>query len=513
MDTRTLVSALSWASEWYPNSEAFIQAERELRLTYVEVEEAARGVATILADAGVGASDRVAFLCRTTVEHAIGFFGVQMLGGIPVTLHVRESPGVLRDLADHIDPAVLVYQSEFRDEAKSLQDDPVNRILELGQLDDASNRGGDCSLIDRACMVDKSVPDVDVLPEDVAFIALSSGTTGRPKGVVHTHEEAIEGAHLGQYKLGVQNHGTYLVQATPSFIGWAMLLFPIVNTAATAVFLERWDPERVLWIVDRESLDLLLLVSTQWRQVLQADPAQFDTSSVRNAIYTGEPIGKNRLKEIRSNVCERVYTVYSSTEALNVGTALFPEQVTQETLGSVGRPVPNTDLRLVNPDSRDPDDRVDRGEIGEVVMRGPSVASQLWDSDRVDDPFHEDGWWFSGDLAHVGDDGNLYLVGRSDNMIISGGIKIYPEYVEKVLEENPHLEEAAVIGMPDDQWGERVTAFVVADDDFSADSLDEWCLNHENLSNYQRPREYKSVSDLPRTNTGKLDRTSLIETE
>lgn len=517
MDTRTLPAALGQVAEWYPNRTAFVQAGGDLsrRYTYAEVYATAAQFANSLHSAGVSPGERVAFLSQTTVEHAVAYLGTQLAGAIPATLHVREAPATIGAMLDHVAPKVLVFQPEFGelvDDTKETTESDIELSVYFDHRE--SIQVPDFGVPYSRFVADASTnpPAVDVAPDDVAFINFSSGTTGMPKSIVHTQEEAIEGAHLGQYKLRIRSGGTYLIQATPSFIGWSMLLFPTVNTGSTGVFLERWSPEAVLEAMETYELDLLLLVSTQWRHVLAENPAKYDTSSVTHAIYTGEPINTDLLSQIQEQICEDVYTVYSSTEALNAGTVLFPEEVTESTLGSVGKPVPNVDLRLVDPETSNPEAVVDCGEVGEVLLRGPPVAESIWNpTPETSGLFHEDGWWISGDLGRVGPDGNLHLVGRTDNMIVSGGINIYAEGVERELERHPEIREALIVGVPDKQWGETVKAYVVTEADLTAEALEEWCQESYRLADYQRPRYYEFVTSLPRTASGKLDRNAVDE--
>jgi len=198
---------------------------------------------------------------------------------------------------------------------------------------------------------------------------------------------------------------------------------------------------------------------------------------------------------------------------MTAGVGMTPNMVSEDVLDSVGRPTPNTDVRLIDPGSGDPEAEVESGEVGEAIIRAPSIAQEIWnDPERTRENFHPDGWWFSGDLARLGDDGNVRIEGRVDNMIISGGINIYAEGVEELIEEHPAIAESAVVSIPHEEWGEAVMAyFVPADDGVSIDELDEWCKENDKIGNYQRPRQWQTVKELPRTNTGKLDRASLRE--
>lgn len=514
-DVRTVNAALEQLAEWRPNHTAFIQAETGRRETFIEVNEIAQSLANALSDNGVGKGDVVTLLSRTTVEHALSYFAVQKVGAIPATLHNREAPNKIVFLVDQVGAKGLFFQPQFADTAEAISDHiGLDLIVEYDRDGTAEISGFGTPLSTLLDEGSSRSVGVDVNPSDPAFINFSSGTTGEPKGIVHTHEEAIECAHAGQFIFSPHSDDTILNSFTPSFIGWQNMTLPIVNAGGKSVMVEEWNPQLVLQMVEDEAVTIFLLVPTQWKMLLDADINQYDLSSVRLGGYAGETMGEDLFRRLREDVTENFFTVYGTTETMDCGIALLPHEVTEETLASVGKPVPNTEVRIVEPDSHDPLAPVEQGEAGELILRGPSIAEEVWDDPvTTDEIFHEEGWWFSGDLARVGDDGNVYIEGRTDNMIISGGLNIYAEGVEGTIEAHPSVVECAVIGVPHDQWNEAVKAFVVTRDDVTVGDLDEWCKNNDNLGNYQRPREWEFVDELPRTNTGKLNRSVLRERE
>ena len=513
-DTRTTKHAFEQVATWYPEKTAFVQAFSDRRVTFAEANVRARRIANGLADRGVELGDRVAVLADPSIEHACVFFGVQKLGAVCSTLHVRESRSVLEEMVRDLGARAVVFDHAYADVAEALAEDDndVETCVEYGR--EAGESSVVTSLSDLEAGAAETEPDVDVAPDDVAFVNFSSGTTGRPKGVVHTHEQAVEACHAGQYMFSSTDRDTLLNASTPSFIAWKILTFPITNVGGTVVFMGEWQPARVGEVVDAEDVTLLNLVPTQWKMVARhgLDPEQF--SSLRMAGYGGEPMGVELFEQLRASVSEDVTAQYGTTETVNSGLCLLPHRVTQETLSSIGRPAPNVDVRILEPDTHDPDAEVPDGEVGELVVRGPAVATRVWnDPEKTAEIFHDEGWWFSGDLAERREDGNVYLRGRTDNMIISGGINIYAEGVETVLESHPDVVESAVVGVPDEEWGERVTAYVVASGELTAEALDDWCVASEDLADYQRPRAYEFVDALPRTNTGKLNRAELRKRE
>ena len=514
-DTRTVARMLEQVAEWYPENTAFVQAESGRRLTYAEATDRARRLATALAAAGVGHGDRVAQLADPSIEHALAFYGVQTLGAIDATLHVRESVNVIREMVADLEPSALLFDAAYAELAGRIQEaDPgIDCYVEYG--DGAGGTDFATALETFIDGVEPAAPSADVTPDDPAFINFSSGTTGRPKGVVHTHEEAIEACHGGLYMFQPNDGDVLLNASTPSFIAWKILALPITNVGGTLVLVADWQPDRIADIVHEEGVTLLNLVPTQWKMVARhgLDPSKFE--SVRLAGYAGEAMGTELFAEIQASVSDDVTAQFGTTETMQSGLALLPHRVTEDTLQSIGRPVPNVDVRIIEPDTHDPEATVETGEVGELIVRGPAVAETVWkDPEKTREIFHPDGWWFSGDLAERRADGNVYLRGRTDNMIISGGINIYAEGVEGVIEGHPAVAECAIIGVPDETWGEAVTAYVIpAEAGVDVETLDAWCRENDDLADYQRPKAWTLVEELPRTNTGKLDRASIRAAE
>lgn len=512
--TRTLKSAFNQVAEWYPEKDAFIQAfQEDRRCSFQEANRRARRFANGLRHLGVEKGDRVAFLSRTSVEHAIAYFAISKIGAIPVTLHNREAPGALGKMINRVNPSVLVFQPNFTDHVEQFREQ-VERETEyivFDQLGDAP----DFALSYSDIVADQTAeePQVSVSPEDVAFLNFTSGSTGEPDPIVHTHSEAIESMHAGYYLHDTQNDDVVLNAFSPAFIAWPNSVFPTLNTASTNVFLEKWDVTDVLDAVDRYGVTRLILIPTMWKMLMEGPIEDYELDSIRIAGYAGEPMSKELFQQLREEITDNIFGAYGSTESMLTNCALRPENITEETLESVGRPMPNVEARIIEPESKDPEAKVERGEIGELILRGPAIADRVWkDEERTKERFHSDGWWLSGDLARVEADGNIYLQGRTDNMIISGGINIYPERVEKALEGHPEIIEAAVIGVEHEKWGEAVTAFIRANHSLTADELEQWCKDNPDLADYQRPQEFRFVEDLPRTNTGKIDHQELRKT-
>ncbi|MFB6149527.1 MAG: class I adenylate-forming enzyme family protein [Halobacteriales archaeon] len=512
MDVRTLKFSLNRAAKWYPDHEAFVQgfAGPDRRYTFAEANDAARRIANGLADLGIEHGDRIALLNDSTVEHALAHYGATKIGAVPAAVHAREAPNPIAEMVNRIRASALIFHPRYAEKVDRFRDQLTytDTLIGLDTVDSIPAYAHGLSTL----MADAPAtePDVTVEPDDMAFLNFSSGTTGTPKALVTRHEQITTMLQLEAG--GMTEEWRVLNAFSPPFMGWENVALTNVHAGATTVFHDG-DVRRVPELAENEELTRISLVTTPWRLIHRSgNLEQYDLSSVESAGISGEPINPELYWELAEQVTENIGTGYGLTETMGSGTGLPARLIDEETIESVGKPGMGCDVRVIDPDSQDPDATVPDGEVGEVIINGPSVCQEIWeDPDRTAETFHEDGWVFTGDLGHI-EDGFLYLEGRSDNMIISGGINVYPERVERVLEDHPDIAECAIIGVDDEEWGERVVAYVIPlVEELTAEALEEWCLNSDDLADYQRPREYVFVETLPRNSADKLDRTALRE--
>jgi len=555
MTVRTIPFTLRRAARWYGDREAFVQGfgGDDRRYTYAEADAETRRLAAGLADLGVAHGDRVALLGDSTVEHALLHYACTRLGAVPAGLHVREAPNPLAAMVDRIGATALVFDPAYDEKVDRLRDgldgDPALVALDrLGETPafarplSAATPGaaGDAPEADQAANTPEGDPavdeseadpaadeseadqaadapeaddvDADVAADDVAFLNFSSGTTGLPKPLVTRHGQVTEMTHVEAG--GTTEEARVLNAFGTGFMGWEDVTLTNVAVGATTVF-HAGDVERVAELVERERLTRVSLITTPWRILLRSGELEaHDLSSVESAGVSGEPISPALYRELTETVTENVGTGYGLTETMGSGTSLPARLVDEDTVDSVGKPGLSCDVRVIEPGSRDPGATLPDGEVGEVIVNGPSVCAAVYDDpETTAELFHEDGWVFTGDRGHL-DDGFLYLAGREANTIISGGVNVYAERVERALADHPGVAAVAVVGTPHERWGEAVKAYVVrADDGLTADGLDAWCRDSDDLPDHKRPRAYEFVDELPRNNPGKVDRAALRERE
>ena len=461
-----------------------------------------------------GQGDRIAFLCEGSVEHTILWNGALKAGCVVSNLHTRGSPDTIRYCIDALSPQVLVLDAEF---SEFVRDDIAPRlsttvdVVVIGEspVDDAESASSFTS--DRP----ETSPDVAIGERGLAAIMWTSGTTGMPKGWCFTNRGLVERG-MKILSVGTQRQHTRRLQGlTPSFAAWYSGILPVLLTNATTYFLGEWDPERYLRAIEEREITSVTLVPTMWQEVLRLETLdEYDLSSLRSIGAAGERLTVETVKALREHVCDRVSNSYSATEAV-VTHVLYDErneELIEEVSGTVGKAVPGALVRVVEPDGS-PDDQKPPGEVGELIVRTSDHPVWAWNDTVKSENAFTDGWWCSGDLGYKDEDGYLFLEGRKDFVIMSKGIKVHPDPIEERLDGHPKVDESAVVGVADDEFGERVTAVVsTSDESLSPDELDRWCLDDDSIARYERPREYRIVTEpLPKTVTGKLDRTSTVD--
>jgi 2-furoate---CoA ligase len=474
-----LARSLQYAAERTPGAEALVDGER--RLTYAELRGRAARIAGGLADQGHGRGDRVAAVVRNRLESVELFWACQWLGAVFVPISWRIAGDEQRYCAEDAGARICLTVDAGLDELRASQEHP-------GAL--------------------------DLADDAFAVMLYTSGTTGRPKGVPRSHRAERAGG-LSQviqhgYAFGDRTLGVmplYHTMGDHSLIAMSLI-------GGCYVCQPAWDADEALWLIEQERITSLYLAPTLFHDLVHSPALRdHDLSSVEVIGYAGAAM-TGALAERCADVFKprMFFNHYGSTEIYT-----FSIQRGQRAKpGCAGRPALNARLRLVRPepDAR-PDDLVAPGEEGQILchLSSDEAFPGYWNRPDADAKALRDGWYYTGDLGRLDDDGDLWIVGRVDDMIISGGENIHPLEVEDVLARHPAVREVAVIGAPDDRWGARVVACVVTETPTSADELDAHCLASESLARFKRPREYRFVDELPKSPSGKILRRKLREGE
>jgi 2-furoate---CoA ligase len=469
-----LALSLLYAAERHPEAEAVVDGE--IRLAYAELLERARRVAGGLAELGVERGDRVTAVVKPRFETIELYWACQWLGAVFVPLSHRVS---------RADLDYCIEDAGSRTHL-ALDAEPPAAGAHPGALD-----------------LDEREP---------SLMLYTAGTTGRPKGVPRSHR-ADRAAGLSQalqhgYRFGDRTLGVMPLYHTMGIHS----LLAMHQVGGCYVCQPDWDAGAALALVQRERLTSLYLAPTLFHDLVQhPGRADQDLSSVETVCYAGAAMTSALVQRCAELFEPRVFVNhYGSTEIYTF--TVHRDQ--QAKPGCAGRAALNAHIRLVRPDAEaGPDDVVEPGEDGQIVchLGSDEAFAGYWNRPDADEKALQGGWYFTGDLGRLDDDGDLWIVGRVDDMIISGGENIHPLEVEEVLARHAGVREVAVVGVPDDRWGQRVVAYVVPEGEVAGDELDAHCLTSESLARFKRPREYRFVEELPKSPAGKLLRRLLRE--
>jgi fatty-acyl-CoA synthase len=462
--------------------------------TYAELADNTTRLAHGLAARGIGRGDRVAFLGLNSIELVETMFATAKLGAVFLPLNTRLAPPETAYILSDSGSRLLIAADGF---------DAVTGAPEITRLPleilpgGAVSRGGADGL-----RSEQAVPlDLPVGHDDLFMIQYTSGTTGRPKGVMLTHGNIIWNVYNLLVDVDVRSDEVSLVTA-PLFHTAALnqVLFPTLLKGGTALIEARFDPDRAIELIEARGVTLLFGVTSMYLALARSPRwARADLRSLRSALSGGAPIPVALLQAWLDRGL-MIIQGYGLTEA-SPGTTMLRAEDGVRKIGSAGTACFFTDVRVVRQDGRD----VAVGEAGEVLVQGPNVTPGYWQQpDATEAAFEPGGWLHTGDLAQVDEEGYLYIVDRLKDMIISGGENIYPAEVEQALYTHPAVAECAVIGVPDEKWGEVGRAIVVLRDGQQATETELIAYLDGRLARYKIPKSVVFVGQLPHTASGKL---------
>lgn len=346
---------------------------------------------------------------------------------------------------------------------------------------------------------------VEITEDDPVLILYTSGTTGFPKGAIYTHKMMFWNSENTALRLGLTD-GDRTINVMPFFHtgGWNVLQTPFLHRGATVAMLPKFDAELVLDLLESEQITIFMGVPTMLK--MMADAARFESvnlSALRYFIVGGEAMPLPLIEKWH-NKGVPIRQGYGLTEFGPNVTSLHQDDAVRK-MGSIGKPNFYIDIKIVD-DNENP---VAANEIGEFCLKGPTCTPGYWNNPEATAAAIKDGWFFTGDYVRQDADGYIYVVDRKKNMYISGGENVYPTEVEKFLRTHPEIADVAIIGVPDEKWGESGKAFVVraAGSQLTAADILAFCKG--NLAKFKIPKYISFLPELPKGDTGKIDRKQL----
>ncbi|MCA9888221.1 MAG: long-chain fatty acid--CoA ligase [Anaerolineae bacterium] len=469
--------------------------------TYSEMNNRANRLANWLRDgAGVQKGDRVAILAHDGVEHLDTFFACGKLGAIHVPLNWRLHWRELLNLIEDTTPRVLVFSDAFRDAVANIIEhaSSVHHILHIDGKGLPSSRYFEKTLSDSIL---RPVVTETVTEEDIACLIFTGGTSGLPKGAQISHR--MIGWNTLNTIVHDLRHGDITVNSFPLFHTGGLLVYttPLLVLGGTVVLTRKFDAEQVVSLLQEYAATVYAGVPTMYQMMMSAPNFdEADLSSLRFCTSGGAPLPISLVQTFNQQKGIQFKQGFGMSEFGPGVFALAPEDAIRKA-GSIGRPNFFVDARIVD----DENNEVPPDTVGELVLRGPSLCSGYFNNpDESQRAVDDEGWFHTGDLATRDDEHYFFIVDRKKDLYISGGEKIYPTEIEQVIYLHPDVQMCAVIGVPDDKWGEVGRAFIVlkAGAMATADDLTAHLQHH--LAGYKVPRYIEIVDQLPISGAGKI---------
>lgn len=500
---------IRWPAENYPDKTA-IKFEG-LEMTFREVNERINRLANGLIDLGLKRGDRVAALLYNSPRAIETRFALMKAGLCMVPINIRQTEDENAYIINHSQSDVVIIDREYVPNWERMRGrcTAVTTVIVAGRNDTQG-----ISYEELIHSASPREPEVMVSLDDLERIAYTSGTTGRPKGVMKTI-----GNDLARLRNDFLNQD-YLTSSRDIMLNAAPLTHAArelfrkhyLKGACNLIF-RRFDEVEIMETIQRERVTAAMFVPTMIvRLVHHPRIRDYDLSSLRRIYYGTAPIAAEKLRlacDLFGNILRQSYGLSEATQPVFL---LFPEDLAipdsekrDKRLTSAGKPALGIEVRIVNEKGED----VPQGEAGEILIRGETVMKGYWRDPEATEEVLKDGWFFTGDVARRDEDGFVTIVDRKKEMIISGGFNIYPREVEQAIESHPGVAEAAVIGVPDDTWGEAVKALIVLRPGVSATAEEIIELCRAKIASYKKPHSVEFVGSLPKNFQGKVMRRAL----
>jgi fatty-acyl-CoA synthase len=511
---RSVAEVLEERAREHPDRVFLVFGER--RLTYRQVDARASALAAALHGLGIERGDRIALDLPNWPEFVLGMFAAAKLGAVIVPLNPRYTVPELQYMLRHSEASVVVsaenfngvdYLQLFESFLTSLPD--LQYVVTVGdedlwyddriyQFEDLESSGAG-----------RAVPDIALnAAEDVFAILYTSGTMGKPKGVALTHENLLQTAALTAEALELtEDDVVYGVATVFHVFGLGPGVLGTLIAGAGLVLQEQFDPAEALDLIERNRVTVHYGVPTVYiTEMRQNEGVKRDLSSLRAGIVAGAPVGDELVRRIRAELCPNLCVAYSLTETASTVSMTRIDDAADKSVFTVGRPLPGTDVRVLDLDGT----VLPEESLGEIAVRGPGVMKGYYrQPGETAQSFDEDGYFLTGDLGMIDDEGYLHIVGRRKELIIRGGFNVYPREVEDRLHAHPAVLDVAVVGLPHEVLGEQVCACILPVEGaiITGEEIKDWCRS--TLADYKVPDIVRFFDSFPLTGSGKVRRVEL----
>ncbi len=465
----------------------------DVEITYGQLDEASARVAALLADRGAKAGDRIGIMLPNVPYFGMAYFGVLRAGMTAVPMNVlmkgREVSFYLADPEARLLFAWHDFADAAREGAEAAGVDTDVVVVAPGEIEQLVGQ------------YEPAAEVVDTAGDDTAVILYTSGTTGKPKGAELTHSNLRRNVEIAAATLAEVTPDDVLLGALPLFhsFGQTCSLNCSVHTGATLSMIPQFDAGKALEILQRDEVTIFQGVPTMFGALLEhPDREDYDVSSLRVCMSGGSAMPAEVQRGFEEAFGCLVLEGYGLSETSPVASFNHPDR--ERKVGSIGTPIEGVEMKVVDEDGGD----VPQGEVGEIAIKGHNVMKGYWRDPDATGEVMRDGWFLTGDMGKVDEDGYFFIVDRKKELIIRGGYNVYPREIEEVLYEHRAVRECAVVGVPDERMGEEVGAAVALREGEEVSEEDLRDYVKEQIADYKYPRKIWFVDELPKGPTGKI---------
>ncbi len=464
----------------------------DVELNYAVIAEGSARVAGMLKAKGFQPGDRVGLMLPNVPFFPPIYYAILRAGGIVVPMNVLLKEREVKYYLEDSGAKLLFAWELFGEEAEPGAAAAGAEYIRVG-ADFAQTAFGH----------DPEHAVAEVADDDTAVLLYTSGTTGSPKGAELSHSNLLANVETTLQTLIQVSEEDVILGALPLFHSFGQTCALNVATAAgcTLTLLPRFDPVKALEIIERDRVTVFEGVPTMYNALISVPDevrARYDTSSLRLCVSGGSALPGEVLKAFDETYGAKVLEGYGLSETSPVASFNHPDR--ERKVGSIGTPIRGVEMRVVDDQGND----LPTGEMGEIAIRGHNVMKGYWRKPEATEAAIRGGWFHTGDLAKIDEDGYFFILDRKKDMIIRGGYNVYPREIEEVLYEHPAVAEAAVVGVPDNEWGEEVGAAVALKPGAQADADELRAYVKERVAAYKYPRRVWLVPELPKGPTGKI---------
>lgn len=472
---------------------------QDQRLTWLELNKQINRLANALINLGIQKGDKVATILPNCLELMEVYWAVAKIGAVVVPLSTLLLEQALKTLLLDSDTVLLITNSDFVDKIDAIKPELPAIAADHYVLTDSPGHSGYLGYHAlKAAASDREPAGIFIHPDDPFNIMYSSGTTGLPKGIVHTHRIRSMYAALFAAAFRITPESVTMHAGAIVFNGAFVDLMPTIFQGATYVLLKQFEEISFIETIEQEKVTHIMVVPAQIIAMLNAPNFSYDAlKSLEMILSLGAPLHREHKEKLNKKLPGRFYELYGLTEGFVTILDKFDYEAKQD---SVGVPPPFFEMKILNENGNE----LPSGQVGEICGKGPILMSGYYKRPDLTADAIKNGWLHSGDLGYVDEDGFLYLVDRKKDMIISGGVNVYPRDIEEIVVQHPAVQEVAVFGIPHAKWGETPLAAVTLRQParVTAAELKGW-INERVAAKFQRVHEVVIMEDFPRNVAGK----------